>query len=282
MHNVLDLMRERHSARVPFDSERSLKTEQLAAIFEAAAWAPTAHNMQNFEIIVVDDPAVLQLIGAVKIKTSAVFLRENFQQLSFSEEELRRKRTGLIATMFPLSWRTPDHFAAAAQETATLAHSLQKSPCLLLILYDTRKRAPASEGDVLGFMSLGCVMQNIWLAAQSMGIGLQILSVFSSGPVEDEMRRTLKIPPYLKIAYACRLGYPAASAGYVRVRRECGEFVHHNEYGSKGFGKGGGGQLPDPHTRRRNSSDTTYGSASITRYAEPARSTVKVSSEHAR
>ena len=30
-----------------------------------------------------------------------------------------------------------------------------------------RKRAPASEGDALGIMSLGCVMQNMWLMAES-------------------------------------------------------------------------------------------------------------------
>ena len=43
MHNVRDLMRARHSARVPFDSERSPTSEQLAAIFEAAVSGRTAH-----------------------------------------------------------------------------------------------------------------------------------------------------------------------------------------------------------------------------------------------
>jgi hypothetical protein len=28
--------------------------------------------------------------------------------LSFSEEELRRKRTGVLATTFPPAWRKPD------------------------------------------------------------------------------------------------------------------------------------------------------------------------------
>ncbi len=28
-----------------------------------ARWAPTAHNMQNFEVIVVDDNEVLEIIG---------------------------------------------------------------------------------------------------------------------------------------------------------------------------------------------------------------------------
>ena len=54
---------------------------------------------------------------------------------------------------------------AAAAEPVPLSVSLQDSPCLLLVLYDTRKRAPASERDVLGFISIGCVMENMWLMA---------------------------------------------------------------------------------------------------------------------
>jgi nitroreductase len=79
MKDILDLMQERHSARVPYDPNRPATKQQLEQIVEAASWAPTAHNMQNFEIVVVDDPAILQAIGAIKTKISAVFLRENFQ-----------------------------------------------------------------------------------------------------------------------------------------------------------------------------------------------------------
>ena len=32
---------------------------------------------------------------------------------------------------------------------------------MFVVVYNPRKRAPASEGDVLGMMSLGCVMENM-------------------------------------------------------------------------------------------------------------------------
>jgi len=234
MNGILDLIRERRSGRARYDPKRPVTQHQLDQILEAASWAPTAHNMQNFEIIVVDDPAKLQAIGAIESRTSAVFLRENFQQLAFSEEELRRRKTGVIASMFPPSWRTPNadfDAVAAAEKPVPLSHSLQNAPCLLLVLYDPRKRAPASEGDVLGFISLGCVMENMWLTAQSLRLGLQILSVFSGESVERETRRILNVPTYLKIAYACRLGHPAEIHDTIRVRRAPDAFVHRNEYG---------------------------------------------------
>lgn len=111
-----------------------------------------------------------------------------------------------------------------------------RGPVLLIVLSDARRRVPASEGDVLGIMSLGCLMENMWLMAHSLGIGLQIMSVFSATSVEPEVKRMLAIPSYLKIAFAARLGYPSGQPSrYLRVRREVEEFTHQNRFGHKGL-----------------------------------------------
>ena len=125
--------------------------------------------------------------------------------------------------------------AEAARECATmpLTQSIRGSPCLLIIVYDPRKRAPASEGDVLGFISLGCVMENMWLMAQSLGISLKILSSFATTPVEKELKKILGIPEALKIAYSLRLGYIIEVAKYLRVRRNIDDFTHYNKFGNK-------------------------------------------------
>src|ERR1022692_591998 len=107
MQEFMQLIENRHSARDLFDPERAIPAEDMEKILEAARWTPTAHNMQNFEIVVVDDRKLLDAIADIKSETSEVFIRENYEQLSFSEEELRRKKVGLLGTMFPPSWRTP-------------------------------------------------------------------------------------------------------------------------------------------------------------------------------
>jgi len=86
MNEILKLIEERHSSRVPFDRERPIAMADLRQILEAARWAPTAHNMQNFEIVVVDDQELLDKVGNIQSQISEEFLRENYQQLSFSEE----------------------------------------------------------------------------------------------------------------------------------------------------------------------------------------------------
>jgi nitroreductase len=228
---INQVIRKRHSERGPFDPEHYPTDDDLQAILEAARWAPTAHNMQNFEIIVIDDETTLEAIGRVHAGTSDVFVRENYAQLSFSEEELTQKGTGLLATMFPISWRNPDGRTKDAMdgENGFLTDTLQSCPVVMVVVYDTRKRAPASEGDFLGIMSMGCVMQNMWLTAEALGIGMQIMSVFSAPLVEKELRKILAIPEYMRIAFACRLGYPAVEPGrYLRVRREVQRFSHRN------------------------------------------------------
>jgi nitroreductase len=237
MNEVQRIIQERQSARVPFDPNKKVSKEDLRQILDAGRWAPTAHNMQNFDVIVVDDKEVLEIIGNVKSRISEVFLRENYEQLSFSKEELLKKKTGILGAMFPPAWVDPSKMAEAARksEPMPLTQSIRGSPCLLIVVYDPKKRAPASEGDVLGFMSLGCVMENMWLMAQSLGISLQILSAFAAPPVEKELKKILGIPEQLKIAYCSRLGYPTGASKYLRVRRDIEDFAYYNKFGNKGI-----------------------------------------------
>jgi nitroreductase len=237
MNEIQKTIHERHSARAPFDATHPIANDDLKEILEAGRWAPTAHNMQNFEILVVDDKAVLEKIGSLKSRISEVFLRENYEQLSFSREELLKKKTGILSAMFPPAWTDPTkiHEAAQKAEPMPLTQSIRGSPTLLFVVYDSRKRAPASEGDVLGFISLGCVMENMWLTAQALGVGFQIISSFSNPPIEAEIKTLLGIPEYMKIAFTCRLGYPTTATKYLRVRRDIEDFTHYNKFGNKGI-----------------------------------------------
>ncbi|HYA86579.1 MAG TPA: nitroreductase family protein, partial [Nitrospirota bacterium] len=195
MEKLLELIQTRHSARELFDPGRALSKKDLHYILEAGRWAPTAHNMQNFEIIVVDGRKLLESIANLKYPTSLVFVRENYQQLSFSEEELRSKKVGILGAMFPPSWRKPDvkpEDIKEVEENPYIRKAIQSSAALLLVLYDPRRRAPASEGDFLGIMSLGCVMENMWLMANALGIGCHVVSSLSVGPVQEDLKSLLK------------------------------------------------------------------------------------------
>jgi nitroreductase len=210
--------------------------EDLRRILEAARWAPTAHNMQNYEIVIIDDKRLLREIGEIRSQVSEDFIRENYQQLSRSKKELRRKKVGILGAWFPQSWRDPARLDEAVRDTKPepLKETIRGSQSILIVVYDSRKRAPASQGDFLGILSLGCVMENMWLMAQSLGVSFHVMSVFSSRGVREQLMKLLSIPTYMKIAFAVRLGYPVTkSIRYLRVRRDVEDFTHNNRFGRK-------------------------------------------------
>ena len=241
MRDLLDIMWQRHTCRAAFDPQRTIRESDMQRILDAARWAPTAHNMQNFEIIAVDDQQCLAAIGAIQLPPAETFIRENRHTLSMSEAESLRSKIGLSASMLPESWQEVEAAPGESASVRYVGRTIHECPLLLLVVTDSRLSAPVSEGDSLGLMSLGCVMQNLWLMSESLGISMQVLSAFSVSPVENQVQCILAIPKYMKIAFAARLGYPVtASESYLRVRRKIQDFTHRNRYSVREHNVAGG------------------------------------------
>ena len=233
MTEFLRIIKDRRSVRVPFDPLHKIASEDVTKILDAGRWAPTPHNMQNYEILIVDDPGVLETLGNLEAPISETFLRENLPLLSFSEQELLQRKVGILGTAFPHEWTDPSKFDNAVRngQAIPLKYTIAGSPLLLIVIYDPNRRAPDSEGDVLGLVGLGCLMENMWLMAESLGIGVRIMSDFGDVPITEEVKRVLGIPDRLRIIYGLRLGYPKSKPPKeIRVRRELTDFVYWNGY----------------------------------------------------
>jgi nitroreductase len=116
-------------------------------------------------------------------------------------------------------------------ESRLLGEALAGAPMVIVALFDPTKRAPASEGDMLGMISLGCVLENMWLTAQASHLDLQVISAFSGESAEPEIRRILDVPEPWRIAFAVRLGHAVETSHQPRVRRLLHEFVGRNRFG---------------------------------------------------
>jgi len=217
---------------MPFDMGKKVSEKDLLQVLEAARWAPTAHNMQNYEIIVVNEKKQLEVIAGIKRGISETFIRENYNYLSFSEEELKSRKTGIMGTMFPKSWQNPDFkLSDLEKDPDSEQRPFPSGPVLMFVIYNSDNRAPASEGDFLGIMSLGCVMQNMWLMAHSLGLAFQIVSSLASEESVTELRKILNFKLPWEIGFVVRLGYPPAKQQpYLRVRRDIKDFVHYNSF----------------------------------------------------
>ena len=137
MNDLMTIIRQRYSERGPFDSDRQVPTADVEKILEAARWAPTSHNMQNFEIVVVDDERLLNLLGNLNTIPSPEFIRENYEQLSMTEEELARKKVGILGNQFPPSWQDKAQLDSAIKDQMplSLGRLINGAPTILILLY---------------------------------------------------------------------------------------------------------------------------------------------------
>ncbi len=66
----------------------------------------------------------------------------------------------------------------------------------------------------MGMMSLGRVMESMWLTADSLGTGFQVVSAFAGEGVRRKVKAIAGVPADMKMANAVQLGCP------VRADRE--------------------------------------------------------------
>jgi nitroreductase len=83
------------------------------------------------------------------------------------------------------------------------------------------------KGDWLMF-DTGIAMQNLCLAAHSLGLGTVVIGLFDHKKVEQ----ILGIPQEVEVVAMTPLGYPASEGGTPK-RKEISEFVFHDRYGKK-------------------------------------------------
>ena len=129
MRDLLDIMWQRHTCRAPFDPKRAIRESDMQCILDAARWAPTAHNMQNFEIIAVDDKQCLAAISAIQLPPAETFIRESHHPLSMSEAESLRSKTGLSASMLPESWQEAEWDAERRCHGTLRVAPSKSAPC---------------------------------------------------------------------------------------------------------------------------------------------------------
>lgn len=232
-NEVLQLIKERKSTRA-FDGTRAIEPEILHSILEAAAYAPTGHNMQNFQIVAVDDKPVLAKLCEIETSFTPEFVQWNLQELSFSEEELKKKKTGMLADSFPPVWFTPEAREGKLkpeQLKGKLGGMLANVPLLMLILFDPERGGVNPSGESNDIMSLGFMLENVWLMANAQGIGVRIVSSVAAEPAASEIKKIISIPEALNIAIGCCLGYPSGDiTDGIRVHRDVEDFTFFNHY----------------------------------------------------
>ena len=255
--NVHDAIIQRRSYRGEFQN-RQIDKIDLNRILEAARWTPSPFNVQPWELLIIqasegkDFLAKMTEQAVVEQFKDPKFLEDNSQWMCLDETEWKNRGDGVLLTdhitlpkMFQdasekltgnilkfllnnaKSLSILGHVGAGKMPANEMATQVRESPLLILITMNTNRKPPGESASRWMWLSMGMLIQNILLAATSLGIGVQ----FVSAPLESETDRKkicshFNFPEYHEVMTLLRIGYIDTEDEGEAVRLETSEFVH--------------------------------------------------------
>ena len=198
-------------------SDEPVTDEEIERMLAAAVQAPSGGNIQPYQFLVVTDPERRAAIGEIYRRAYDRYEPAVLKLIPpFKDEAAQRQHER--------SWAASRH----------LAETIGKAPAMVLVLMP---RISMTVTDELGDMDVGTpyasvypAVENLILAARSMGIGTVLTTVYRIH--EDEVRAVCNIPERYEIAALLPLGHPTGSWG-VALRRPARTLTSWNEFGQK-------------------------------------------------
>lgn len=182
----LELARQRRTTRSY--REDPVTPEMIELILEAGRWAPSAANTQPWELIIVQDR---QLKG---------LLKQAFLDEAASHGEHYRRVT-----------RGQGDLLTAPLLLAVCGDDSSKE------LYVDFQDIPDASREELFQLSMGAMIQNMLLAAASLGLG----STWMARPARvPEIRRLLAVPDRLRLVALLAFGFPKKAAHFSQSLRK--------------------------------------------------------------
>ncbi|UCE10272.1 MAG: nitroreductase family protein [Candidatus Thorarchaeota archaeon] len=246
-NETIKTIKERRAIR-DYDTERDVSDELIHRIIEAGTYAPSAENQQPWRIIVVRDKEVQEFIGQIAVdRTVLLFGRAT------PREELER-RLGYIRSKVSLE-RTIDILISGERfEYIKGKKETFGAPVLLVLAIDQTHVGNSQEtlrgtGGVYGWSSPrhgviagSMMMQNMTLAAASLGLGSCVSSV-QLDHFDDvgEISKRLGIPfPHWTPILCLTVGYAKHERTLGPPRQAPEEVTFLNQWGEPFSPKEGG------------------------------------------
>ncbi len=203
-NKILEAIKKRRTIRSYLPDP--VPSEHINLILDAARWAPSAANLQPWQFIVVKNETT---------KRSFQELVEENRKLTV---EMREEPFKSGFSKYKTEW-------------------ICDAPVHIVVCVDPKRTAPHVGGEETYKHAAGAAIQNLMLAAHSLGLGSCWLSMFN----KDKLKTLLGIPSEMDIAGVITIGYPKhipktpeTTKRYGgKPRRELEEIVFYEKYGQK-------------------------------------------------
>jgi len=224
--DLYEAIRKRHTTNGAF-ADRPIDPAHKRLILELAARAPSHFNSQPWRFVVVEDDERRRELGRIAGDSMRALMEEGrfWQQyrryFRLSPEEVAASRDGIHidnipAVLKPFAKYIFTERGASMMNTFQVPRVLgndarklvENSPLLLGIALSHEVYQPGELTGLYTLISLGAVVQTIWLAATSLGIGMQFVSTPQEIPEQwARVSALLGVPEGFELMILFRLGY---------------------------------------------------------------------------
>ena len=197
---LLDVIKKRRTSRAY--GAGKVSSEAIETILQAIRWAPSAANTQPWELILIDDEKIQRELRDAYLEESLLH-DVHYQNVSKKQAEL----------------------IAAPLLIAVCGNAGSKAS------YVDVSEIPSEGQEDLFLMSMGAAIQNLLLAASSMGLGSTWIARLARVP---QVREILGVPEGLRIVSFVSLGVATNEVRFTEsLRIPIHEKTFHNHYGTR-------------------------------------------------
>lgn len=208
-------------------ADRKVTKEHIELLIRMGACAPSHFNSQPWRFIVVEDRDTIKKIGKiagdamVQLMEEGIFWKKYEKYFRLTREEIENSRDGIHIDHMPKVLR-PFAKQIMSEKGGKLLSKLKipkilgkdeeelvgSSPVLFVILLNKEEYKPDELSGFYSAISIGAVIQNLWLTTTDIGMGMQFVS--TPGEIREkwkEISEMLDIPDDHEMAAIFRMGY---------------------------------------------------------------------------
>jgi len=253
--DLLDAIRRRKATNTPVRSE-PISDEHKRLLIESAARAPSHFNSQPWQFVMIEDreriKAVAEIAGGSikRLMDDGSFVSRYRRYFNFSKADSQAQGRGIYFDHIPALLRPMVKLVFSDQVGAMLSrlgassilgHDQQKivagAPLLLAIALDKQEYKPGELSGLYASITLGAVIQTLWLVTTALNIGMQFISVALEVPESKaKLVNLLRIPDTVDLVAIFRMGYKDESARRNSIdwvsnqRKPFIDLVHYNDW----------------------------------------------------
>ncbi|MBV6478823.1 MAG: hypothetical protein HGGPFJEG_01580 [Ignavibacteria bacterium] len=236
---------------------KKVSKEHIRLLIKMASHAPSHFNSQPWKFIVIEDSKIISAIGKiagdsmVKLMDDGRFWKQYRKYFRFSEEEIEKTKDGIHIDHLPAFLKpfAKTIFSEAGGKVISkfkvsriLGNDEEKlvaeSPLLFVILLTKEEYKKDELSGFYSVISMGAVIQTLWLVTTSIGMGMQFISTPGEIPQKwNEISLMLDVPDNYEMMAIFRMGYTVPDIKRPSIdwkssqRKDVSELSYSNRFG---------------------------------------------------